>query len=616
MPIINPRKQFRQFIFTLHQNLDYQKISGPNLLDRISALPYFRYVIFSLESTKSNKPHYQGYVQLNAPKRISEISPDFLGASFDYPNGTFNDNKKYCTKLFAEKDPDGNYTLGRSVKFPDLDCGPWEAGDPVLTTKKGRPSRSKSDSEIVKLIQQKASLSDIILQQPEAYRNVRQINETKRILHPTLELSTPPEVYWFSGVSGSGKTTYAEWYIYDHCQHDPAQVYRTAAATKTNPASWFEEAASDMNVLFLEEVRLGYPETYDFMKILDGVSPLSVKGSLVRSQFKFIYITAIDTPEKTYQNLSLYKDRYQVMRRIDYLFYVIENSKLLQELKNKFETKLSRSEWRNLYRPLVFNDTSHHRQLLTDLNLKICPPEYLIALKATRYCRELKLPNCDRRLLSVLKSDIEKWYLSHDRDHILHYGVNPKRDLIDNQCVFNAERTEIANKKVPPGSDPEGDDPNSGPQYWTSPDDFDHFSLTDIVPYHILHPYEPVSYFESLVLLTEAFQNVAFDLFIKAYVMRILVMIPYICSCSPNFAWDDAEDYQYVKLTSSYYFKNFKKLKELSRRQWDPSLRLKINGSWFVFSYCDSCFHDLNDFETNCHSAFEFEIESEDLEDC
>jgi len=60
-----------------------------------------RYAVYQYEKGEKGTPHFQGYLELTKPKRISgikKIDPFFEKAHFTMANGTAAENKTYCTK--------------------------------------------------------------------------------------------------------------------------------------------------------------------------------------------------------------------------------------------------------------------------------------------------------------------------------------------------------------------------------------------------------------------------------------------------------------------------------------------------------------------------------------
>lgn len=98
----------RSYVFTYNN----PAITAQEFISKIEALPDVRYASFQLEQgEETGTPHWQGYIELRRPQRISWMRNNVLEAHYEKRQGTRQQARDYTRKADTRVE------------------GPWEHGD-------------------------------------------------------------------------------------------------------------------------------------------------------------------------------------------------------------------------------------------------------------------------------------------------------------------------------------------------------------------------------------------------------------------------------------------------------------------------------------------------------
>lgn len=203
-----PRRRSRRFCFT---------INNPTDTDFPEFVPPMRYLVFQLERSSNDTPHWQGYVEFSRPFDPTALRQYtfFERAAIFIANGTASDNRTYCTDPIKRYHPlDPPYEWGHAARpgvedeYDEL-CEQLRDGVPLQTLYRRftrifiRHFRSINDlhSSLNQVRQSELSCPSIILFKWQ--RSVCDLVE---------RTPDPRKVYWrFDTVGGTGKTTFIKY---------------------------------------------------------------------------------------------------------------------------------------------------------------------------------------------------------------------------------------------------------------------------------------------------------------------------------------------------------------------------------------------------------------------
>jgi len=259
----------------------------------INAIPYLiglfdaKYLsglVVGREVGEEGTPHLQGVLALPTPRRMSALRSRFHSDGFENVcHWQITKNRKAAVK-YCKKDGDFE-----------------ERG--VVSSQQGDRTDLKT---ALQFYQQTRDLSLFKEEFPEMY-----VKYAKGIcsLLDDVPRSSPPEVYWIYGPTGTGKTRYC-WAI------DPDLW------SSTNDLKWFDGYNGQASAL-LDDFRSSHIRFTSLLRLLDRY-PLQVpiKGGFVQWRPQKIYITSPGHPKDCYdvgdENVA------QLLRRITKIWYTGE----------------------------------------------------------------------------------------------------------------------------------------------------------------------------------------------------------------------------------------------------------------------------------------------------
>lgn len=303
----DPRKQGRRFMFT-HNNYTKDSIEFWKSFD-------YSYIVFGEEvGSKKGTPHLQGYLETPRKTCISSIHAYFRKSFRDrypaapegrevklpglkHPNGSYLQNKIYCSK------------------------------DAKNVVELGEPMKQGVRTDIIAICKELTvgtlTLDTLLEEQPLLWwRYQRLFEKTVDRALSKLKRTKRPEVFWFYGPTGTGKTHTAHtWAI---SQKEPYYVFK-------KDHGWWDDYTGE-GIVILEDFR-GEIEWAELLQLTDkNTSSVSRRG---RARIPFvahtIIITTPLTPDEIYEDKVHHKDKMeQIHRRI----------RLMKEFTEKYEEKV------------------------------------------------------------------------------------------------------------------------------------------------------------------------------------------------------------------------------------------------------------------------------------
>lgn len=270
-PAIPDEKKFRGWYFTDFV-LDEEFVK--------KAFSKAQYITYGREVCPStNKKHLQGFAYFKSPISISSMRKKFPNRTCLPISGTPAQNIKYCQKdkdfYESGEKPDGQ------GKRTDLD----EIRD-LLESQPEMPMQAVIDCA---KSYQSVKMAEVILKYKEKPRNWL------------------PEVYWFHGPSGTGKTKAAYEMLGPDCY------------TCMDNLKWFEGYDGHHNVL-IDDIRRDCMSYKSLLKLLDRYAyRVETKGGSRQFLAKKIVITCPSDPTSLFAGNG--EDPFQLTRRIKEIRY-------------------------------------------------------------------------------------------------------------------------------------------------------------------------------------------------------------------------------------------------------------------------------------------------------
>lgn len=160
-------------------------INNPTVEDNPRVFRDCSYVVWQLEQGENGTPHIQGYLALNAKKRISFLSSLSARAHWTLCRGSPQQNKDYCTKAEGRLD------------------GPWELGVLPLTGGQAEHARWAlilADAKAGRLAE---------LEEREPRVTLLHRSKLLAVREWATESLATIDARWFCGSTGSGKSSEA-----------------------------------------------------------------------------------------------------------------------------------------------------------------------------------------------------------------------------------------------------------------------------------------------------------------------------------------------------------------------------------------------------------------------
>jgi len=261
--------KYRSYVFTV-QNYTDEDILRLDSLD-------VKYLIYGKEiAPTTGTPHLQGYVTWPNPL-ARKGSTKRLGGCWNQPaNGTPEQNQQYCSKEGRDVTERGHYNPG-----------------------------GRSDLDLVKDIIKEGGGMRKIVDVTTSYQGIKMAEVLLK--YKEKQRDWKPEVHWFYGPTGTGKTREAIKILGDDC-------YVAMSTMK-----WMEGYDAHENVL-IDDMRKDFCKFHELLRLLDRYGMrVECKGGSRQFLAKKIIITSCFSPQDMWTNNmgEQREDIGQLLRRID-----------------------------------------------------------------------------------------------------------------------------------------------------------------------------------------------------------------------------------------------------------------------------------------------------------
>lgn len=250
-----------------------------------------RYAIYQREAGENGTPHFQGYIELAKPQRLSFMKKMIPGAHFETRKGTRDQARDYCRKAESRLDPDANPT----------EFGTWEAG----------AQGSRTDLlEVKRKIDEGATILTIAEEHFSSFiRYERGFRAYKRAKTPKRTTKTTVDLYY--GAPGVGKTWRAN-------EEEPDAYWK-------NATKWWD-GYEGQEAVIIDDFHGGIQWT-ELKHILDAYdASVEYKGGTLRFTSRRVIITSNDGPGDWYKRESIRSGLDALYRRIDRILFFTEDA--------------------------------------------------------------------------------------------------------------------------------------------------------------------------------------------------------------------------------------------------------------------------------------------------
>lgn len=260
------RTRSRAFCFTINNYTEYDCKQVLELSKEA------RYLICGKEVGESGTPHLQGYVYFANARGFDALKLKIPRAHILAAKGTGSQNRTYCSK--------GGSLLCEAGEIP----------------KQG----ARTDLERVKEMLKNGGRMRDVVEEAQSYQSVKMAEQILK--YHEKERDWKPEVRWYCGPTGAGKTKAArEWLGSD--------IYTTLDTVR-----WFEGYDAHENVC-IDDMRKDFAKFHQLLKLIDRYPyRVEMKGGSRQFLAKKIAITCPYRPEELY---TTREDVAQLLRRID-----------------------------------------------------------------------------------------------------------------------------------------------------------------------------------------------------------------------------------------------------------------------------------------------------------
>lgn len=260
--------RFRNWMFTVNNYTTEDMVKLDNLNDRVK----IKYLIYGKEIGKEGTPHLQGFICFKDAKTWKVVHKYLPSWWCHYTNSSADANIKYCSK-------DGDFK---------------EFGE----RPKGQGARSDI-STVKEMISEGKRMEDVV-EEVDSYQAIR-FAETY-LKYKEIKRTWLPEVYWFYGNTGTGKT------------REAFKMYPDAWVSGES-GKWFDGYDGHEAVIF-DDFRADFCKFHTLLRLLDRYAyRIECKGGSRQFLAKVIIITCPKRPESVYQGRTN-EDLKQLLRRI------------------------------------------------------------------------------------------------------------------------------------------------------------------------------------------------------------------------------------------------------------------------------------------------------------
>lgn len=224
-----------------------------------------RYLIYGIEIGENQGTlHYQGYLEMTSPQRISYLKKWLPRAHFEPRKGTREQAREYCMK-------DGEW----------IECGSWEAGGQgARNDLEVLMNRVKKNEPMINIMESDPQSVSRNLRFIEKYRELTEKEQTREFRKVEVDI--------YVGDAGTGKTRKA-------FEENPGLF-------TVNPDESFPFDGYDGESTILIDDFYGDLKYHHLLRILDGHQlRVNVKGSHRYARWTKVIITSNKNPEEWYK---------------------------------------------------------------------------------------------------------------------------------------------------------------------------------------------------------------------------------------------------------------------------------------------------------------------------
>jgi len=242
------------------------------------------YFVYGKEVGESGTPHLQMYLEFKSSRSFNAVTKLLKGCHVEPRKGSSVQASEYCKK---EKDFE---------EFGTIKQKPGTRND--LTEIKDR------------IMTEQACMMDLI--QDETIRNYQGLRTAEKLLtYVERERDWKPEIFWYYGKSGVGKSRLAE----EQCKGK--RTYRANSNGK------FWDGYDGHSHVIIDDIRPEWKSWADLLHLLDRYAyKVEVKGGMRSFLATHIYITCPWPPETCFENCG--EDIWQLTRRLSEVKEIVE----------------------------------------------------------------------------------------------------------------------------------------------------------------------------------------------------------------------------------------------------------------------------------------------------
>lgn len=286
----------KNWCFTLNNYDDDDIINLNDSLER-----GVTYMIYGKETGESGTPHLQGYLELEKVTRLEAVKKLLKCPSIHLEGrkGTQEQAIQYCMK-------ENNFE---------------ELGEKRIS---GRPKGDKINNKALQCIQELKngrSMAEIACDPTTSFNMLKHLMTVAPLIEKGRDPEHPPEIYWYWGKTGTGKTRRAYWEA-QHLQQCQEPYVKSSAGI------WFD-GYDGQKVAIFDDLRSNWFEYSFLLKLLDRYPHrVQIKGGSRQWKPDVIYITSPFPPKEMYTTMQENDNRDlidQLLRRITTVTEIIKN---------------------------------------------------------------------------------------------------------------------------------------------------------------------------------------------------------------------------------------------------------------------------------------------------
>lgn len=285
--------KFRNFCFTMN---NYTEDSLQAIKD--IAQTHCKYWVMGKEVGESGTPHIQGYIEFKNPRSKQSVIKMMQGCHIEVRKGTREQAAEYCKK-------DGEYD---------------EHEDGF------QPQGKRNDLCFFPTMKQAA-------EEGVSYQAIK-MNQL-RLEYMEEPRDWKPEVYWYYGETGTGKSRKARW--------TATQLDRDARVFTKNEGSKWWNGYDAHEVVIIDDFRDSWWSLTEMLRLLDRYeAKVECKGGMRQFKPRIIIVTSAFAPSTLYQSTG--ECVKQLTRRIDHVEQFTSLNAFIPPVEEQVEAALPQFE--------------------------------------------------------------------------------------------------------------------------------------------------------------------------------------------------------------------------------------------------------------------------------